>query len=41
MLGIAEETVKTHMASVLEKLKAHDRTHAVLIGVKRGIIDLQ
>src|ERR1700677_4419861 len=41
MLGIAEETVKTHMASVFTKLKAHDRTHAVLIGVKRGIIDLQ
>jgi DNA-binding NarL/FixJ family response regulator len=41
LLGIAEETVKTHMASVLTKLKAHDRTHAALIGVKRGIIQLQ
>jgi len=40
-LGIAEETVKTHMTSVLAKLKANDRTHAVLIGVKRGIIQLQ
>ena len=40
-LGIAEETVKTHMASVFTKLKANDRTHAVLIGVKRGIIQLQ
>jgi DNA-binding NarL/FixJ family response regulator len=41
MLGIAEETVKTHMASVLTKLKANDRTHAVLIGMKRGMVDLQ
>lgn len=41
MLGIAEETVKTHMASVLTKLKANDRTHAVLVGMKRGMIDLQ
>jgi DNA-binding NarL/FixJ family response regulator len=40
-LGIAEETVKTHMASVLAKLKANDRTHAVLIGIKRGIIQPQ
>jgi DNA-binding NarL/FixJ family response regulator len=37
-LGIAEETVKTHMGNVLSKLKAHDRTHAVLIGMKRGMI---
>ena len=38
LLGIAEETVKTHMANVLSKLKAHDRTQAVLIGMKRGMI---
>jgi len=41
MLGITEETVKTHVESVLMKLKANDRTHAVLIGMKRGILDLQ
>jgi DNA-binding NarL/FixJ family response regulator len=41
VLGIAEETVKTHMASVLAKLKANDRTHAVLIGIRRGIIQPQ
>ena len=40
-LGIAVETVKTHMANVLAKLKANDRTHAVLIGIKRGIIQPQ
>jgi DNA-binding NarL/FixJ family response regulator len=38
LLGIAEETVKTHISSVLAKLKANDRTHAVLIGMKRGMI---
>jgi DNA-binding NarL/FixJ family response regulator len=37
-LGIAEETVKTHMARIFTKLKANDRTHAVLIGMKRGMI---
>jgi DNA-binding NarL/FixJ family response regulator len=40
-LGIAEETVKTHIASVLGKLKANDRTHAVFIGMKRGMIQFQ
>ncbi len=37
-LGIAEETVKAHMRNILEKLDAHDRTHAVTIALKRGII---
>jgi DNA-binding NarL/FixJ family response regulator len=35
-LGISEETVKTHMRSVLSKLAANDRTHAVTIALKRG-----
>ena len=39
-LSIAEETVKAHMSKVLSKLGANDRTHAVVIGVKRGIIDV-
>jgi DNA-binding NarL/FixJ family response regulator len=38
-LSIAEETVKTHMGHIMSKLAASDRTHAVMIGVKRGIID--
>jgi two-component system, NarL family, response regulator len=38
-LSIGEETVKAHMSSILSKLAAKDRTHAVMIGVKRGIID--
>lgn len=39
-LSISEETVKTHMRSILSKLCANDRTHAVTIAVKRGIIDV-
>jgi len=39
-LSLTEETVKSHMRNVLAKLEANDRTHAVAIGIKRGIIDL-
>ena len=39
-LGIAEATVKTHMKSILPKLDASDRTHAVMIALRRGILDL-
>jgi DNA-binding NarL/FixJ family response regulator len=37
-LGVSEDTIKSHMSSVLAKLKAQDRTHAVTIAVRRGII---
>ena len=39
-LGVAEDTVKGRVKSMLAKLDASDRTHAAIIGVKRGIIDL-
>ncbi|MCE3261181.1 MAG: LuxR family transcriptional regulator [Pseudoduganella sp.] len=39
-LAISEETVKAHMRSILAKLDANDRTHAVTIALKRGIIGL-
>ncbi len=39
-LAISEETVKAHMRSILAKLAANDRTHAVTIALKRGIIDI-
>jgi DNA-binding NarL/FixJ family response regulator len=39
-LNISEETVKAHMRSILAKLSANDRTHAVMIALKRGIIEL-
>ena len=39
-LSLTEETVKSHIRNILGKLGANDRTHAVAIGLKRGIIDL-
>ena len=39
-LELAEDTVKRHVTNILSKLGANDRTHAVTIGLKRGIIEL-
>jgi DNA-binding NarL/FixJ family response regulator len=39
-LSISEETVKGYVKNILSKLRANDRTHAVTIALKRGIIDL-
>jgi DNA-binding NarL/FixJ family response regulator len=39
-LSIAEDTVKSHVTNILAKLGANDRTHAVTLGLKRGIIEL-
>jgi DNA-binding NarL/FixJ family response regulator len=38
-LRISEHTVKNHLKSILSKLDANDRTHAVMIGLKRGFLD--
>ncbi len=40
LLFISEETVKGHVKHIMEKLGAHDRTEAVAIGIRRGIIQL-
>lgn len=40
ILFISEETVKGHVKHIMEKLGANDRTEAVAIGVRRGIIRL-
>jgi DNA-binding NarL/FixJ family response regulator len=40
LLNVSEETIKAHMKSILSKLGANDRTHAVTIAVKRGIIEI-
>jgi DNA-binding NarL/FixJ family response regulator len=37
-LGIAEETVKAHMKHIMAKLSARDRTHAVAMAIKRGLL---
>lgn len=40
MLSVTEETVKGRVKNILSKLNANDRTHAAMIGLKRGIIQL-
>jgi DNA-binding NarL/FixJ family response regulator len=39
-LSITEDTVKSRVKNILDKLGANDRTHAVTIGLKRGFIEL-
>lgn len=39
-LSIGDDTVKRHVTNILAKLEANDRTHAVTIALKRGIIEL-
>ncbi|HMF96903.1 MAG TPA: response regulator transcription factor [Vicinamibacterales bacterium] len=38
-LSVSVETVKGRMKNILSKLRANDRTHAAVLGVKRGIIE--
>ena len=40
-LSVTEHSVKSRVKSILGKLEANDRTHAAMIGLKRGIISLQ
>ena len=40
-LSATEHSVKSRVKSILAKLEANDRTHAAMIGLKRGIIELQ
>ena len=40
-LGISEQTVKNHLAKVLQRLRAPDRTAAVVIALRNGWLDLQ
>jgi DNA-binding NarL/FixJ family response regulator len=40
LLRISEETVKAHIKHIMEKLDANDRTEAVTIAIRRGILHL-
>jgi DNA-binding NarL/FixJ family response regulator len=40
LLSVTEDSVKGQVRNILSKLGANDRTHAAMIGLKRGIIDL-
>jgi DNA-binding NarL/FixJ family response regulator len=39
-LSISEHTVKGHLKNILGKLNANDRTHAVMIALRRGLLDI-
>jgi len=39
-LQIAEQTVKNHLGNAMRKLSLHDRTHAVVVAIGEGLIDL-
>lgn len=39
-LGVAEETIQAHMKSIFSKLDVHDRTAALAVALRRGIIHL-
>jgi DNA-binding NarL/FixJ family response regulator len=39
-LAIGEDTVKGHLSRIMDKLGANNRTHAVILGIQRGIIEL-
>ena len=39
-LSLSEDTIKGHVKNILSNLGTNDRTHAVTIGLKRGIISL-
>lgn len=40
-MGLSEGTVKVHMKNILAKLEATDRVQAVMIALRRGIIDME
>jgi DNA-binding NarL/FixJ family response regulator len=40
-LGISETTVNFHIRNIVDKLQANDRTHAVTIGFRRGLLELE
>jgi two-component system, NarL family, response regulator DegU len=40
ILQISEQTIKNHVSAILRKLNANDRSHAVVLGIKKGLINL-
>lgn len=40
VLGISEQTIKNHITSILRKLTANDRTHAVVLALRHGLISV-
>ena len=40
VLGVSEQTVKNHISSILRKLNANDRAHAVVLGMRKGLVPI-
>lgn len=40
-LGLSEKTVKNHVRNIFHKLQVYDRTQAAILGIRKGIIDLE
>jgi DNA-binding NarL/FixJ family response regulator len=40
-LNVSSETIKTHISNILGKLQARDRTHAAVIGLRRGLVSVE
>ena len=40
VLSVSEQTIKNHITSILRKLNANARTHAVVIAIKRGLVSI-
>jgi DNA-binding NarL/FixJ family response regulator len=40
-LFVSAETIKTHVTNILGKLQAKDRTHAAVIGLRRGLVSVE
>jgi len=41
VLGIGEQTIKNHITSIMRKLNANDRTHAVVLAMRRGWLNME
>jgi two-component system response regulator DegU len=41
ILEISEQTIKNHVSSILRKLNANDRAHAVVLAIRRGVISAE
>ena len=41
LLGISEQTIKNHVSTILRKLNANDRAHAVFIAIRNGLLSMQ
>ncbi|MFC1906938.1 response regulator transcription factor [Chloroflexota bacterium] len=40
-LGIGEQTIKNHITSIMRKLNANDRTHAVVLAMRKGWLNIE